>query len=33
MIPSMFSRANKVPNDIDKWIVKKIMPTVILEYG
>ena len=24
-VPSMFSRANKVPNEINKWIVKIIV--------
>ena len=29
----MFSHVNKVPEEIDKWIVKIIKKTAILEYG
>ena len=29
----MFLRANKVSNQIHKWIVKRIIKTAILEYG
>ena len=29
----MFLRANKVPNEIDKWIGKMIIKTAIWEYG
>ena len=29
----MFSRANKVPNEINKWIAEIVIKTAILEYG
>ena len=29
----MSSCANKVPNEINKWIIKRIRKTAILEYG
>ena len=29
----MFSRANKVPNEINKLILKSILKTAILEYS
>ena len=32
-MPSVFSHVNKVPKEIDKWIVKIIIKTAILEYG
>ena len=32
-MPSMFSHINKVPKEINKWIIKTIIKTAILEYG
>ena len=29
----MFLRANKVPNDINKWIVKRLIKKNILEFS